>query len=122
MTQEEIFRIFDQFEWQPVGWRILVLCDAGAQDGEKYIKEGEFIVTQSTDDFLREQEFKGVGTVVSLGPQAYKDESYLGPWVSVGDEIVFRKYEGIQYRDEKNCVLYRVINENDVFLVKKKGK
>ena len=97
--------------WIPVGHRIMVLVD---EIGEGVQKDGDIILTHSTDDYEREREFQEVGTVVALGETAYNLSHHDGPWVEVGDHVLYKKYDGKKFLDKETGKLYRIINDEDV--------
>lgn len=96
-----------------VGHRLIVLVDE-ISGGEKQQKEGDIIVTHSTDDFEREREFQERGVVVDIGPSAYNLSHHDGAWVECGDHILYKKYEGHKFLDKESGSLYRIINDEDV--------
>ena len=58
------------------------------------------------------------GTVVSLGPNAYKAFDDGTPWVVVGDVVKFQRYEGVLIIEDEGTddeVHYRILNDDDVF-------
>ena len=61
------------------------------------------------------------GTVVQVGPDAYKTMYVSGyapaPWCKVGDEIIHAKYIGFEVTDPETNVQYRLINDEDVIAV-----
>lgn len=98
---------------QAVGHRIIVLVDE-ISDGKKQQKDGHVILTHSTDDYEREREFQERGTVVDIGPSAYNLSHHDEPWVKLGQRVLYKKYDGHKYLDEKTGKLYRIINDEDV--------
>ena len=54
------------------------------------------------------------GYVVSVGPDAYKDENKFpsGPWCKAGDWVIFRSYSGTRLKVEDQE--FRLINDDTV--------
>lgn len=58
------------------------------------------------------------GTVVQVGPTAYKDAGLGGnPWCLVGDRVAYAKYGGKMLLDEESGIEYIVLNDEDVVAV-----
>lgn len=98
------------------------------------------------DDSRREQNGEQKGFVHSIGPDAYKSLGDGSRWVEVGDEVYFKRYAGIEFRDDwdedeqikqdqsvygkarvitkkiKHSVLYRLMNDDDIYAVFPEGK
>ena len=55
-----------------------------------------------------------IGFVVSMGPDAYKDESKFptGPWCKKGDFVIFRSYSGTRFKIHNQE--FRIINDDTV--------
>jgi len=55
-----------------------------------------------------------IGCVVSLGPDAYKDEDKFptGPWCKKGDFVIFRSYSGTRFKI--HSMEFRLINDDTV--------
>lgn len=55
------------------------------------------------------------GTVVAVGPTAFKDYQGDPSWLKVGSRVVIAKYSGkvVDYKGEK----FTVVNDEDVILV-----
>lgn len=101
--------------WKPTGHRILVRVEQVERKTESGI-----IIADITAD--KEQIAQDAGIVVEVGNTAYSDQSEQ--WCEVGDYIKFGRYAGqvIRPKEADDEVEYRVINDLDVVLVKKKGK
>jgi len=52
-----------------------------------------------------------VGTVIDIGPDAWKAYGH-GPWVAIGDRIVYARHGGYNVGDDVNRIV--VINDEDV--------
>lgn len=95
---------------RPVGHRVLVMPDM-----PKDKSEGGIIM--ATDDGLRREAMAQiVGTVLDVGPEAFKDKD--APWCKPGDRVIFAKYAGLMPREGKP---YRIINDEDVVAVVEEG-
>ena len=55
-----------------------------------------------------------IGWVVSMGPDAYKDEDKFpsGAWCKVGDFVIFRSYSGTRFKI--GTQEFRLINDDTV--------
>ena len=78
---------------EPKGYRLLI---SPVQVNEK--TEGGVYMP----DALRDAEGIAsiIGFVVSMGPDAYKDEKKFptGPWCKKGDFVIFRSYSGTRFK------------------------
>jgi co-chaperonin GroES (HSP10) len=83
----------------------------------KEIQEGAlkgFVTAVSDDMYAREKAATDVGTVVSIGPNAWRPEGLGGgiPWCDVGDKVRYAKHAGKIVNDgEKE---YFIINDEDI--------
>lgn len=96
----------------PTGYRILVKPD----DIEKVTKSGIVLVT----DEKLERVAQHVGTIVSVGRQAWKafSKKYDGqPWASVGDRIIYSKYAGKFVKDPETNEQFVILNDEDVVAI-----
>ncbi len=57
-----------------------------------------------------------IGTLVAIGKEAWKDIGDGSPQANIGDEIYFKRYAGIEFRNLENT-LYRIMNDEDVWAV-----
>lgn len=96
--------------WLPTGNKILVRVTPV----EKKTASGIIIHETTTE---RQEMSQMDGTIVALGPLAYKDQGT--DWVKVGDQVKFSKFAG--YLHEENGVKYRVMHDLDVIMVLAKG-
>ena len=78
---------------KPTGWRILILPFTLPET-----TKGGVLLSDETRE--RNQLATNVGYVVSLGPDAYKDESKFpdGPWCKQGDWVMFGRYAGSRFK------------------------
>jgi co-chaperonin GroES (HSP10) len=56
------------------------------------------------------------GTVLAMGPQAFRDPVRFpsGPWCEVGDVVMFRAYSGSRFEREGYPFTYILINDDTV--------
>lgn len=57
------------------------------------------------------------GTIVALGPNAWKAFDDGEPWAKVGDKIVYSKYGGKILLDKESGVKYTMLRDEDVLAV-----
>jgi co-chaperonin GroES (HSP10) len=96
----------------PTGYRVLVKPD----DIEKVTKGGIVLVT----DEKLERAAQHVGTVVSVGRQAWKafSKNYDGDaWANVGDRIIYSKYAGKYVKDPETKEQFVILNDEDVVAI-----
>ena len=97
--------------FEPLGHHVLVYPD---QVNDRI---GSIFLTQQTRQ--QEQLARIFGTVVKVGPQAWKAHDPTGrgegePWAKPGDRIVFAKYGGFVLEDPDTKECYRLLNDEDV--------
>jgi chaperonin GroES len=94
----------------PKGWRVLV-----APDRKEEKTAGGIIITAQT----REQEEMGgvYGTVVAVGPLAWKQHGDGTAWAKIGDRVMFSKYGGIMTEDPDTKEPYRLLNDEDIYCI-----
>ena len=102
----------------PCGHRILVRPDKYEETDPVY-KQAKLAGLKLIED-NREQAGVVTGTVLAIGPTAWKDFDVSGvvntPWAKVGDRIYYAKYSGKNIEIEKNDPLI-VLNDEDVVAV-----
>ena len=87
---------------KPAGWYVLVEIEKCEEE-----TKGGIIIAKTIAD--REDNNSDVGTVIALGPIAFKDRGGPEHWPKVGDKVLFAKHGGKKFDD------YRLINDEDVF-------
>lgn len=95
-----------EIESLPVGWRIVVrpLPQATKSSG------GVIFAQQTLSD---KEMTETVGTLVAVGPLAWKGEQYQGQdWAQRGDVVMFGKYAGKKF--EYGGVKYVLLNEDEI--------
>ncbi len=90
---------------KPAGHRVLVKPDPVEE-----ISEGGIVIAHSNKD--RVQQAQVTGTIVEIGPQAWKDFSDGTPWANAGDRVLFAKFGG--YEIDIQGTLHRVMNDEDI--------
>lgn len=97
---------------RPAGHRVLVKQDDLSNVDEAYARAKRVGIHLVEDK--REQAGVDSGTVVAIGPSAFKD--FGGDkWCSVGDRIAFAKYSGKVVEDGGDKFI--VLNDEDVVYV-----
>ena len=95
---------------KPTGWRILILPYTLPQS-----TKGGVILSDETRE--RNQLATNVGYVVSLGPDAYRDDAKFpdGPWCKAGDWVMFGRYAGSRFKIEG--AEPRLLNDDEILAV-----
>lgn len=91
---------------KPQGYKILIAIPQVKEE-----TDGGLLLPDSLRD--RETTASILGYVVSMGEDAYKDESkFSEPWCKEGDWIIFRSYSGTRLNIEGSE--FRIINDDTV--------
>ena len=92
---------------KPTGWRILILPYTPSKE-----TKGGIILADETVE--RNRLATNVGYVVSLGPDAYKDENKFpdGPWCKEGDWVLIGRYAGSRFKIEG--AEPRILNDDEI--------
>lgn len=119
-------------KYNPPGHRILVK-PTGLEEEElldkKFdkLKESKFVIQKPDGQYRREAQGTDQGTVVAIGPMAWKHKDYgygdpdWQPWCKVGDKIIFGRYAGKLIADPDDGSDLMIINDDDVQLVEVKN-
>lgn len=92
----------------PQGHRVLV-----APDKKEEKTQGGIILTKSIQ---QQEELAGIfGTIVAIGPNAWKAFDDGQPWAEVGDRVVYSKYGGLVLEDPDTKEMYRLLNDDDIY-------
>ena len=67
----------------------------------------------TSDTWARERSAAVVGTIVDIGPNAWKDFTPGTPWAKVGDVVYFAKYSGKEIK-EGDDIRYIIVNDEDI--------
>lgn len=100
----------------PTGHRLVVKL----QKAETTSRGGIIIETEETAS--RANFAAQFGTVMAIGPNAFKDFGDGKPWCKTGDKVMLAKYSGVDQMDPASKDIFRIINDEDVFAVVKEDK
>jgi len=99
------------------GFRVLVKPETIKEEldwgeGRKFVLAGE--------EWKREKAATQIGTIVSVGPSAWKGFDDGAPWAHVGDRIYFARYAGkfVEMDGEE----YVILNDEDIQCIIHEGK
>ena len=92
----------------PAGHRVLVKVD------EIEEKTSGGIIMVNTD---KQTEANIFGTLVAVGPTAWKAFDDGEAWANVGDKVAFAKYGGFVIEDPENGEKFRLLNDEDITCV-----
>lgn len=96
---------------EPAGHRVLVKPDPI----EEKTESGIIIQTAATKG--REEQAQTFGTIVAVGPNAWKGFDDGVPWAAVGDHVSYAKYGGFIIRDPETREEFRLLNDEDICAV-----
>lgn len=101
----------------PCGHRILVQQEQYEEHDEVFKRARAVGIEISKDSNVRYQESVDVGTILEVGPTAWKDFGD-SPWAQVGDRVYFAKHAGKKVEDPSNKDKhYVILNDEDVVAV-----
>lgn len=107
---------------QPVAHRVLVKPDK-LEEEQALEKEFQdlarmnFAVVKPNGQDRREKRAITTGTVVAIGPTAWKVFGDGSPWCAVGDKVEFARYAGeLVYHPDTKEELF-VMNDEDILLI-----
>lgn len=92
----------------PAGHRVLVKVD----EIEEKTKGGIILV-----DADKQTEANIFGTLVDVGPTAWKAFDDGDAWAKIGDKVAFAKYGGFVIIDPDTRESYRLLNDEDITCV-----
>lgn len=100
---------------KPTGYRLLIL----PRSLPPKTKGGIYLAQKTIE---QEHLAATVGYVVSLGPDAYKDETKFphGAWCKEGDYILFGRYAGARITmqcDDEGELNFRLLNDDEIIAV-----
>lgn len=108
ISAEELQALQDKPPIRPCGNYLLVRVE----DVKETYGESKIVIAANVVD--REQKGAGLGYVVAIGPGAWSD-CEEGAWCSVGDRVVFQRYEGVVPPIEGlDSGKFRIIPDNKV--------
>ncbi len=106
---------------EPVSHRLMIKpFDITESDDTYRSAKAAGIVLSGEDKLRREQAAVDRGTVVAVGPTAFRDFG-CEQSVQVNDEIVYAKYAGKEVEDPETKEKYTIINDEDVVAILRKG-
>jgi co-chaperonin GroES (HSP10) len=101
---------------EPAGHRVVVKPDDVAE------KKGSLYLPQTARELERQATMQG--TVLAVGPTAWKEFADGQAWAAVGDRVIFARYGGGTYKEEilENGVRtgereFRLLNDEDIIAV-----
>lgn len=92
----------------PAGHRVLVKPDPVEE-----VSQGGIIIQHENKS--RVEQAQVTGTIVKVGPQAWKDFSDGTAWAQEGDRVLFAKFGG--YEIKVHGEMHRVMNDEDITAV-----
>lgn len=95
---------------KPAGHRVLVKPDPL----EEKTKNG---IILAHDNKERKEAAQATGTILAIGPTAWKDFSDGTPWAEVGDRIWFARHGGALIEDPDSGEKYRLLNDEEIAAV-----
>jgi co-chaperonin GroES (HSP10) len=103
-----------------VGHRLLIKPDPVKEqvDVPEGLKVGGFEVVKPADLERREEAATQIGTVIQVGPTAFRafdgNDPNWKPWCKPGDRVIFARYAGKFVEDPYTKERFFVINDEDV--------
>ena len=105
----------------PVAHRLVIKpFDITESDDTYRSAKAAGIVLSGEDKLRREQAAVDRGTVVAVGPTAFRDFGCESS-VAIDDEIVYAKYAGKEVEDPVTKEKFVIINDEDVVAIFRKG-
>lgn len=89
----------------PAGHRVMVKPDITEE-----VSKGGIIIAHENKE--RVDQAQVTGTVVAIGPTAWKDFTDGTPWANVGDKVLFAKFAG--YAINIDGEMHRIMNDEDI--------
>lgn len=98
---------------RPCSYHVLVRPD------EVSDRRGSLYVPASTKE--REQYAQIFGTIVAIGPSAWKGFDDGEPWAKVDDRVSFAKYGGFVLEDPETKEQFRLLLDKDIVAIVSEG-
>jgi chaperonin GroES len=92
---------------KPAGHRVLVKVD----EVESQTAGGIYIPKTIAE---KQTEANIFGTLVAVGPNAWKAFDDGEAWAEVGDKVAFAKYGGFVIEDPETKEVFRLLNDEDI--------
>lgn len=106
---------------EPVAHRLVIKAfDITESDDVYKSAKGAGLILSGEDKLKREQAAVDRGTIVSIGPTAFRDFGWEHTLV-IGDDIVYAKYAGKDVEDPETKEKFILINDEDVVAILRKG-
>jgi Chaperonin 10 Kd subunit. len=108
---------------QVKGHRVLIKPDPVKEQIEipQALKDSKFEVVKPIELEKREEAGTEIGTVVSVGPTAFKafdgNDPNWQPWCKAGDRVIFTRYSGKRVEDPVTKERFFVVNDEDIQVV-----
>jgi co-chaperonin GroES (HSP10) len=108
---------------QVQGHRILIKPDTVKDQIEipQALKDSKFEVVKPVELEKREEAGTEIGTVVSVGPTAFRafdgQDPNWRPWCKPGDRVIFTRYSGKRVEDPVTKEKFFVVNDEDIQVV-----
>lgn len=103
----------------PCGHRVVVKQEKYDEHDEVFASAKKAGIVIETDKNVRYQASVDKGTIISVGPTAWKDFGGVN-WAEVGDSVVFAKNAGKRVEDPNDKdTHYVVLNDEDIVAVVK---
>ena len=97
--------------------RILVKQNKLEETNKDYLKAKSIgLVIPDHEDNKRAQAGVDTGTVVAVGPTAYKDFG-VSPPIKVGDNVAFARFSGKVINDPEDGEDYVLLNDEDICVI-----
>ncbi len=101
----------------PILHRILVKQNKLEETNKDYLKAKAIgLVIPDHEDKQRAQAGVDTGTVVAVGPTAFKDFG-VDPPIKVGDEVAFARFSGKVVTDPEDGENYVLLNDEDICVI-----
>ena len=94
---------------KPCSYHVLVRPDVVEE------RRGGLYIPKSSQE--REQYAQVFGTIVAIGPTAWKGFDDGEPWASVGDRVSFAKYGGFVLEDPETKEHFRLLLDKDIVAI-----
>ena len=108
---------------QVQGHRILIKPDSVKEQIEipDALKASRFEVVKPVDIEKREEAGTEIGTVVQVGPTAFRafdgQDPNWKPWCKAGDRVIFTRYSGKKVQDPVTQEKFFVVNDEDIQVI-----
>ena len=102
---------------KPLLHRIIVLQNKLEETNKDYLRAAQAgLIIPDHPDKTRAQAGVDTGTVVAIGPTAYRDFNTEVP-VKIGDVVAFARFSGKTVIDPTDDVVYVALNDEDLVVI-----